>query len=162
MALFDAFLKLTGIKGESADAKHKGEIDILSFSVGASQTGHGHVGGGSGAGKIDVADIVITKYVDAATVDLFKYCATGKHIDEAVLVCRKAGGTPLEFLKYTMKQVLISRVDIAGSSQGDVRPHETISLHFRSFEQTYTPQDEKGGAKPSSKFGYDLAQAKET
>src|ERR1035438_7173422 len=33
MALFDAFLKLDGIKGESADAKHKGEIDIYSFSA---------------------------------------------------------------------------------------------------------------------------------
>ncbi len=34
MALFDAFLKIDGIKGESADAKHKGEIDVMSFSWG--------------------------------------------------------------------------------------------------------------------------------
>ena len=35
---FDAFLKLDGVKGESFDNTHKGEIDILSFSWGVSQT----------------------------------------------------------------------------------------------------------------------------
>ena len=33
----DYFLKLEGIKGESTDDKHKDEIDVLSFSWGASQ-----------------------------------------------------------------------------------------------------------------------------
>jgi type VI secretion system secreted protein Hcp len=42
---FDAFLKLEGIKGESTDAKHKGEIDIESFGWGAQQS-VGHTGGG--------------------------------------------------------------------------------------------------------------------
>ena len=32
MALFDCFLKIDGIEGESADSKHKGEIDVKSFS----------------------------------------------------------------------------------------------------------------------------------
>ena len=39
MALFDAFLKLDGIKGEATDDKHKGEIDVLEFSWGLSQIG---------------------------------------------------------------------------------------------------------------------------
>ena len=37
MAAFDYFLKLDGIPGESVDAKHKGEIDVLSWSWGESQ-----------------------------------------------------------------------------------------------------------------------------
>ena len=37
MAAFDYFLKLDGIPGESIDAKHKGEIDVLSWSWGESQ-----------------------------------------------------------------------------------------------------------------------------
>ena len=55
MALFDAFLKLDGIKGESADAKHKGEIDIMSFSWGLAQTGVSATGGGGGAGKVQLS-----------------------------------------------------------------------------------------------------------
>ena len=34
MAAIDYFLKLDGITGESMDSKHKGEIELLSFSFG--------------------------------------------------------------------------------------------------------------------------------
>jgi len=39
MATVDYFLKLDGIEGESQDYKHKGEIDVESFSWGVSQVG---------------------------------------------------------------------------------------------------------------------------
>ena len=48
----DFFLKLDGIKGESADAKHKDEIDIESFSWGMTQPASSHLAGGAGAGKV--------------------------------------------------------------------------------------------------------------
>ena len=38
----DMFLKISGIKGESTDSKHKDEIDVLSWSWGTS-TGTGKV-----------------------------------------------------------------------------------------------------------------------
>ena len=60
---FDAFLMLDGIKGESNDAKHKGEIDVKSFSWGVSQTGAGHTGLGSGAGKAEFQDLTDRKSV---------------------------------------------------------------------------------------------------
>ena len=44
----DIFAKIGDIKGESADSKHKGEIDILSFSWGV--TNSGTIGGGGGGG----------------------------------------------------------------------------------------------------------------
>ncbi|HEY7575111.1 MAG TPA: type VI secretion system tube protein Hcp, partial [Thermoanaerobaculia bacterium] len=34
MAKTDYFLKIDGIEGESQDGKHKGEIDVLSWSWG--------------------------------------------------------------------------------------------------------------------------------
>ena len=39
MAAIDYFLKLDGITGESADSKHKGEIEVLSFSFAETQVG---------------------------------------------------------------------------------------------------------------------------
>ena len=33
----EMFLKLAGIEGESSDAKHKGEIDVLAWSWGLSE-----------------------------------------------------------------------------------------------------------------------------
>jgi type VI secretion system secreted protein Hcp len=55
MAAVDYFLRIDGIEGESADAKHKGEIDVLSWSWGASNTGSG-AGAGGGVGRASVQD----------------------------------------------------------------------------------------------------------
>ena len=47
MATTDYFIKFDGIKGESADAKHKDEIDIESWSWG--ETHPGRAGGPAAA-----------------------------------------------------------------------------------------------------------------
>jgi len=160
MAQADMFLKLTNIKGESLDAKHKGEIEVLSWSFGASQQGSAHLGTGSGTGKVQIQDLTITHYVDTASTDLLKHLTTGKHIDEGMLTVRKAGGTHLEYLKIKMIQVMVSHISNGGGS-GQDRVTENVTLNFRKFTQTYTPQDDKGNAKASSEFTWDIAAASE-
>ena len=41
MAQVDYFLKIDGVDGESGDDKHKGEIEVESFSWGETQVRHG-------------------------------------------------------------------------------------------------------------------------
>jgi type VI secretion system secreted protein Hcp len=155
MALFDAFLKLDGIKGESADAKHKGEIDIKSFSWGLSQTGVSGTGGGGGAGKVKVHDFSITKTTDAASPLLFLNCANGAHIKEANFVVRKAGGEQLEYLKIKLTDVLISsyKPGLDWSGPGDEGPEESVlsqehvTLNFAKVEYSYQPQGSDGKAQ---------------
>jgi type VI secretion system secreted protein Hcp len=162
MALFDAFLKLDGIKGESADAKHKGEIDIMSFSWGAAQTGVSATGGGGGAGKVKFHDFQITKKTDAASPLLFLNCANGAHIKEANFVVRKAGGEQLEYLKIKLTDVLISSYKPAGTESaligllqpaaqapaaGDEIPMEEVTLNFAKVEFSYQPQGADGKAQ---------------
>ena len=53
----EMFLKLAGIEGESTDAKHKGEIDVLAWSWGLSDPAS-PVGGG-GAGRVNIENISI-------------------------------------------------------------------------------------------------------
>ena len=54
----DYLLELGGVDGESQDDKHKNQIEILSYSWGATQTSHaGGTGGGMGAGKVSMQDI---------------------------------------------------------------------------------------------------------
>ena len=55
----DMFLKIDDIKGESKDSKHKGEIDVLSWSWGMSPDRHDAHGGGGGAGKANVQRPVV-------------------------------------------------------------------------------------------------------
>ena len=69
MAL-DMFINMgANIKGESADKARgaKGDIDVLAWSWGMSQSGTTHMGGGGGAGKANFQDLSFTKFVDAAS-----------------------------------------------------------------------------------------------
>src|SRR6187397_1823524 len=106
----DGFLKLDDIKGESADSKHAGEIDVLYWNWGATQTATFQLGTGGGTAKVTVSDIVITKYVDRSTPNLYNMCFTGKPVKIGTLVMRKAGGTHIESLKVTMEDCVISSI----------------------------------------------------
>ena len=90
----DMFIKIDDIKGESTDAKHKDEIDVLSWTWGVTQSGTSHTGTGGGAGKVQVSDLTFTKIVDRSTPILLKSSCSGKHLKSAVLIVRRAGGTP--------------------------------------------------------------------
>lgn len=152
----DTFLKLGDIKGEATDDKHKGEIEVLSWSWGASQQGTFGSGGGGGAGKVTVSDIVFTKFMDKASPLLFLHCATGKHIPSAQLTLRKAGEQQLEYHKVILTDVLISSYQSGGSGGGDERPVDNIALNFGKIEIEYSPQNEKGTLEAAVKSGYDL------
>ena len=105
----DMFLKLGDIKGESLAAGHTEEIEVLSWSWGCSQTGTTHSGTGGGTGTASVQDLTISKYVDKSSPTIVQACCQGMHMPEAVLTLRKAGGNePVEYLKITLKEVLIS------------------------------------------------------
>jgi len=145
---FDAFLKLDGIKGESQDHKHKGEIDIMSFGWGVSQNGSSHAGGGGGVGKVAVHDIHFVKKVDSSSPLLFLWCASGEHLKEGNFVIRKAGGEQLEYLKYKFTDFLISSVSPHGvAAGGDEIPLEEVSLNFARVEISYQPQGSDGKAQ---------------
>ncbi len=153
----DMFLKIEGIKGDSQDDKHKGEIDILSWSWGATQTGTTHHGPGGGAGKASVSDMTITKYLDRASPILLKHLLAGVHIKEAALVVRKAGGKPLEYLKMKMKDCILSSVQQGGSG-GEERLTETIGINFATVEYEYVPQKGDGSGDAAIPMTWNIAK----
>ena len=115
MAAVDYFLKLDGISGESKDAKHKGEIEVLSFSFGETNSGSGGPGGGGGAGKVQMSDFSFTARTSKASPQLFLHCAQGKHLKQAILTVRKAGGSQQEYLKIKLNDILVSSYALGGS-----------------------------------------------
>jgi type VI secretion system secreted protein Hcp len=151
----DMFLKLTGIKGEAKDHKHAGEVDVLAWSWGASNSASSHTGGGGGAGKVNVQDLSLTKWVDISSTELFYHCASGKHIPEAVLVVRKAGENPLEYLTITLTDVLISSLSTGGSG-GEDRLTENITINFSKVKIAYKEQSAKGAAAKGVESGWDI------
>src|SRR6478752_6790239 len=103
MAQADYFLKFDdpGLQGESTDKAHKDEIEVESWSWGATQLGTTSGGTGGGAGRVSVQDLNFVARTSKASPNLFLRCASGAHISKAVLTARKAGGTQEDFLTLT-------------------------------------------------------------
>ncbi|MFD2885111.1 Hcp family type VI secretion system effector [Pseudomonas lini] len=156
----DIFIKIGDIKGESMDKAHKDEIDVLNWSWGMSQSGNMHVGSGGGAGKVNIQDLSLTKYVDKASPNLMMHCASGKHIDKVKLTVRKAGGeSQVEYMIINLEEVLVTSLSSGGSGSDD-RLTENLTLNFAKVLVDYQPQKKADGTKEGGpvKFGWNIRQ----
>jgi type VI secretion system secreted protein Hcp len=151
----DMFLKITDVKGESKDKQHAGEIEIESFSWGASQLGTSSHGTGAGGGKVSMQDFHFVMRNNSASPTLFLFCANGKHLKEAKLTCRKAGGKQEKFLEVVMSDVLISSYQTGGSQAGEV-PMDQISLNYSKMSVDYFAQTAQGTTASAGKKWWDM------
>ena len=153
------FARIGTIKGESQDAKHKDEIDVLSWSWGVSQSGiAGH--GGGGAGKASFHDFNFTHHVDKASPLVMKACATGQHISDATITVRKAGKGQQEYLIIKMTDILVTSVSTSVSAEGGTTI-ESVVLAFAKVDLEYKPQKPDGSLDVGLHFKYDLKAQKE-
>lgn len=149
----DMFLKIDGVEGESKDDAFKGAIDIDSWSFGATNHGSMGRGGGGGTGKADFQDISVIKQTDAASHELLKSAATGKHWPKAVISCRKASGDKAHvYLVVTMEDVFCSGFQTSGS--GDIQS-ESITLNYSKIKYEYKEQNKQGSGTGQKVAGYD-------
>lgn len=159
MAL-DMFLKMSnGIVGESKDKDkaNVGDIDVLAWSWGASQSGTFHQGGGGGAGKANVQDFSFTKYIDKASPPMQLACLKGTHLTDAVLNVRKAGDKPYVYMKITMTKVLVVAVSTGGSG-GEDRLTENVTLNFAKVKVEYFEQGDTGAATAAGDYTFNVEE----
>ena len=160
----DMFINMgSKIEGETKDdaQSKKKDIDVLAWSWGMSQSGSFHTGGGGGAGKVNVQDISFTKYVDSASGPIMLHCCGGDHIDEIVLLVRKAGTDAQKYVTITMKKCIVTSVSTGGSG-GEDRLTENVSINFAEVLFEYFIQDDKGTTKASGKVGWNIETNKKT
>jgi type VI secretion system secreted protein Hcp len=112
-------------------------------------------GSGGGAGKCTVDDLILEHYIDRSTPNLVQHCLTGKHIESGVLVMRKAGGKPLEYLKITMGDVLVTEVKSVCNLNMRL-PRERFRLSFARVSQEYVVQNAQGGSAGVVRMAYDI------
>ena len=151
----EMFLKLAGIEGESSDAKHKGEIDVLAWSWGLSETVSAS-GGGGGAGRTKIESLSIEKLVDLASPLLLSFSAQGKHISDGILATRKPSKTADDFLLFKMTDVIVTSVHMTASKETN-EPAENITLSFGKMELDYRPTKPDGSLGPGTSFKWDVA-----
>jgi type VI secretion system secreted protein Hcp len=138
----DIFVQIQGIDGESQDSEFAKSIQVLHWEFEIKQASSQHSGSGGGAGKASVSDLVFRHDLDRASPNLAVYCHTGRHIPEAKLIMRKAGGVPFQYYRITMNDVMVTRV---WPSVDGANPIETVGLSFASMKQEYFVQNAMGG-----------------
>jgi len=116
-----------------------GPFEVLAFSWGLSNSGSTHVGGGAGAGKANVQDVSLTKYIDQNSPDLFIAVASGSHFPQATLTFVGRAGSPV--VEIAMEDVLVTSLS-TGASGGESIPTENVSLNFALVTFTVNGESE--------------------
>lgn len=132
------FLKLDGITGESTDHKHKDEIQLESFSWGASNAGS--AGTGDKGGQISFQDFSFTSKVGTQSSQLFSALVRSRPIQNGTLTVNN--GKEVETI-IVLSEILVSSykedaslpaVQCDRDDQNDNTPTESVSLNFTKIE----------------------------
>jgi type VI protein secretion system component Hcp len=118
----DYLLKLGGVQGESQDDKHKEQIEILSYSWGATQTAHSSAGGGMGAGKVVVHDISLAPApVERSAPSVSEHVVTKvSDADTSPPAATTAGAGKATFKEFTVKKVSDAQAGGVSIAAGDL------------------------------------------
>lgn len=158
MAGNDFHLKIDGVTGESKNEGFEGQMQIESWSWGENNTATTSSGTGLTGGKVNLQDFHFVVAQGKSSQQLLLFCASGQHVNQAKLTCRKAGGKDggqVKFLEVTFDDCMISSFQVGSSAGGDV-PMEQVSISFTKITWEYFEQDTKSGAtKSAGKSGWD-------
>lgn len=126
-ASLDYFLKIPGAAGESMDSKHKGEIDVLSWSWGVSTSG----------GQPSFEPFSWTQGLDSSFTPLFLGLVNDTAFTSAQLTVRRASGiSPVEFFKMVFTGPHV----IALNSQAGVDSIVvSAAMRYDAVTMTYCP-----------------------
>jgi type VI secretion system secreted protein Hcp len=155
----DVYLHIDGIKGESADDRHKDWIECksVSWAVEQPRSATSSTGGGHTAERCEHRDVVITKLADLASPILLQTCAAGRTIPKAKLEFMRADaqGERVKYFEIELDNVLIGAVS-PSVSEGDILTEE-VGMKFSKVRWKYTKQRISGGVGGNTSGGWDLA-----
>jgi len=101
---------------------------LTSYSWGATNSATTHAGGGTGAGKVDVQDLKVTKDTDALTPSLLRSVATGEHLQQVAVQFTSGVFTS----SYCLSDVVVSSLTNAANA-GEDRPTDAVAFNFARF-----------------------------
>lgn len=155
----DVYLQLEGIKGESADADHKGwiECEQVSWRVAQPQSATSSSSGGHTVERCYHTGIDLRKLSDLSTPVLLQTCSQGRTIPTARLEFYRADGMGqrVRYMVVELTNILIT--DVApGVYEGGLMS-EHVTLGYSKVKWLYTQQKIGGGANGLTAGGWDLA-----
>jgi len=144
----NVFAKYDGVDGESQDANHDKWIDVLAISWGSSKPGGGATGQSRRRGNVVVADMVLTVEYEKSTPKLLEKLNMGEVIPKLeVEQTANYGGARATYLKYELKNVMITSLDVSAAGNDESPPTVSIANNFEEYTVTYTEYDSEGNKK---------------
>lgn len=135
----DYFLKIDGVDGESKDSKHTNEIQLQDFKFSVVTRGRQ---GDYKVGRPFFDDARFFAYVERSYPKLKELCANGSPVPKAILTCRKAGKTQLDYLRITLSNLFVTSCKLA--SPDAALPMMEFTISFARQEIEYKPQQQDG------------------
>lgn len=159
-AALKIYVQIDGVRGESQDKDHRDWIDAMSVShqIEALGTTAGTTATRD-ASRVNVGDIVITKFLDKASPHLYIICAGRHHLPKVTIEI--TGGTEnLVIMRYTLFEVSVSSTSTA-SSTGEGLATERVSLRFGKIKWEYIPYRADGRDQGVVEKNWSIVENKE-
>jgi type VI secretion system secreted protein Hcp len=155
--MIDAYLSIEGIKGESADDKHRDWIEVSNviYAVNQPRAESMSTAGGHTSSRAELYPLTFKKLADIASPVLLQTCATGKTIPKAVFEFMRADGEgkPIPYFKIELENLMVASVT-PDSGQGGIIV-ERVQLAYAKIKWTYSRQSIRGGTQGNSSGGWD-------
>jgi len=134
-------------------------IELSSFQWGVSRAVTSGAGGESRESTApNISDIVVSKYLDAASAKLYQDSVAGTFDTKVVIKMTTTTKNKIEtYMTYELTDCGVSSYSV--SSGGD-QPSEGLTLNFLKIMLTPTPLDKSGQIKKGDVVTYDLLAMK--
>ena len=156
-----AFAKYEGIDGESKDSNHDKWIDVLSVDWGVHKPGGGATGQSRRRGAAVVEDMTLTIEYEKAAPKLQEKCLKGGIIPKLEVECTATyGGARETYLKYELKNVMVTAVQVNASGNDEAGPPTVVMQNnFEEIKVTYTEFDDEGSSKGNVETEFKVEKA---
>lgn len=155
----DAYLQIDGIKGESADERHKDWIEVskVQYLIFQPRAEVVSTGGGHTSGRADLFPITFKKLADISSPVLLQTCAAGKTIPKATFEFLRAdgNGNPVPYFRIDLENLLIASITPDSGDGGIIT--ERVQLAFSIIQWKYVRQSIRGGTQGNSTGGWNCS-----
>jgi type VI secretion system secreted protein Hcp len=145
---FDAYMKITGIDGDSGDDQHQNWIGIQFFKWGVTHSSaayHQVSGGDQFRGSRRHEPFVFRKLADLSSALLFKACTNNEKLNEVKVEISRQTGEKTKYYEIILRNAYVRSWQPSGPGGMNPLPTEEVAMVFEEIEINYTSTDLSSG-----------------
>ena len=157
------YMKYDGIDGSVTAAGHEKWIELESCQLGVHRNITSPTGRGSNreAAIPSMSEIVVTKYQDCASSNLFRASLWGEGKKVKIDFCKTDKDKFEAFLQLELENTMVSSYSSSGhGGDSNSRPMESLSLNFTKITFNTIAMDKDNKTSKPDRASWDLAAGK--